>query len=639
MKSISKIILFLFLSIYVVSCDYLDVVPDNIATIENAFSDRYTTEQFLATCYWGFPKSAGWNENPGIFGALEMVFNKEEQTAGGMQFGLGFDNPSSPKINYWSGTSDNVRSLYAGIRDCNTLMENVMDVQDMPTAMRKRMFDEAKLLKAFYHFYLIAYYGPICPLKESTPVNESTQGVRVYREKIDDCFSYVIELIDEVIANKALPVTIQNETTELGRFTLPVAYFLKAKALVYWASPLFNGNTDYNSFLNHKGEPFFNQAYDAERWTQAAQACKEAINACESSGIRLFQSSDYVQPKTMTDSTLIVQTLRASVSQRWNKELVWGNPAYPVSYGNIQSDCMPRLEQGTAASTRSRFSVPFAHVDRFYSKNGVPINEDKEYDYDERFGTRVGDERHRYYIQQGETTAAMNFDREPRFYSTLGFDRGKWYGNHYNNVPDDDSQSLYPKARFGEFSSVFQPGEYNVTGYFIKKLVSINTTFRDANSVSTEVYPYPEMRFADLLLLTAEALNESKGAPDAEVYKYIDMVRERAGLEGVVESWRKYSNFPDKPQTKSGMRQIIQRERNIELACEGVYYWDARRWKTALSEQNRPIQGWNIAASDVDEYYTVTTVYTQSFTFKQYFAPIPEKELLANPLLIQNPGW
>ena len=45
----------------------------------------------------------------------------------------------------------------------------------------------------------------------------------------------------------------------------------------------------------------------------------------------------------------------------------------------------------------------------------------------------------------------MNFDREPRFYSTLGFDRGKWYGNSYKNIPDDDAECLYPKNRFGEY--------------------------------------------------------------------------------------------------------------------------------------------------------------------------------------------
>ena len=60
-------------------------------------------------------------------------------------------------------------------------------------------------------------------------------------------------------------------------------------------------------------------------------------------------------------------------------------------------------------------SVSMATVEQFYSKNGVPIEEDKEYDYSNRFNVRTGDEDHKYYIQKGEQTAAMNFDREPRF--------------------------------------------------------------------------------------------------------------------------------------------------------------------------------------------------------------------------------
>jgi hypothetical protein len=619
-------------------CDYLDVVPDNVATLDNAFADRYTTEQFLVNCYWGMPKSAGWNENPAIFGALEMCFNKEGQTENGMQFGLGLDNAVSPKINYWGNESNMIRTLYGGINDCNTFMERVTGVADLNTYQKNRMLNEAKLIKAYMHFYLLIYYGPICPLRENVPVNTSTRGVRVYREKVDDCFEYVLQLLDEVIESNALPATILNTTLELGRFTQSAAYFMKAKALMYWASPLFNGNTDYNSFLDHNGEPFFNQTYDASRWEKAATACLEAIDVCTANGIRLYQKPDYVTAKILPDSILLVQTLRGSVSERWNVEIVWGNSSYPVNWG-LQSPCLPRLEQGTSASSTSRMSVPFAHVDRFYSKNGIPIDEDNSYDYTGRFNIKTGDDLHRYYIKKGEQTAAMNFDREPRYYSTLGFDRGIWYGNHYNNTPDDPAECLFPKARFGEFSSVFQPGEYNATGYFVKKLVSIETTFRDANSVATVSFPFPDMRFADLLLWCSEALNEMKDAPDAEVYRYIDMVRERAGLEGVVDSWKKYSNMPDKPATKAGMREIIQRERNIEFACEGVYYWDSHRWKTAVREQNRLIQGWNVAASDINEYYTASTLYTQKFTYRDYFAPIPESDIINNPQLVQNPGW
>ncbi len=638
MKSIYKYSGYIFIAIFLLSCDYLDVVPDNVATIDHAFADRYTTEKYLATCYWGMPKSAGWNENPGIFGALEMVFNKEGRTSGGMRFGLGEDNPTSALINYWGGTGEWIRSLYAGIRECNTFLENVDKVQDLNKYEKERMKAEVKMIKAYMHFYLTTYYGPICPLRENIPIDESTQGVRVYREKIDDCFGYVLELLDEVISSEALPLVIENRTTELGRFTKPAAYMLKAKVLVYWASPLFNGNTDYNSFLDHNGEPFFNQIYDATRWEKAAEACKEAIDVCTAAGIRLYQTSDFVATKPQSDTTLLVNTLRSAISERWNKELVWGNSSYPVDWG-LQSPCLPRLEQATSASATGRMSVPFSTVEVFYSDNGVPINEDKLYPYANRYNLRTGDEEHKYVIQKGEQTAMLNFDREPRYYSTLGFDRGKWYGNSYKNYPDDDSEALYPKNRFGEYSSVFNPGDYNATGYWPKKLVSINTTYRDPNSVTTETYPFPDMRFADLLLLCAEALNESKENPDAEVYQYIDMVRARAGLKGVVESWANYSNQPDKPKTKVGMREIIQQERKIELACEGQYYWDSRRWKTALKEQNRLIQGWNVNGSAVEDYYMVTTLYTQKFTYRDYFAPIPENDLVRNPQLVQNPGW
>lgn len=638
MKSIYKLLIASVLCFSVASCDYLDVVPDNIATLEHAFSDRYAAEQYLATCYWGMPKVAGWNENPAIFGALEMVFNQENSGSGGFQFGLGNDSPTSPRINYWGGMGNYVRTLYGGIYVCNTFLENIESVKDLNRFEKNRWIAEVKMIKAYMHFYLTIYYGPMCPLKENLAVDESTRGVRVYRQKIDDCFAYALELMDEVIKSEALPVAIDNRIDELGRFTRPAAYMLKAKMLIYHASPLFNGNTDYNSFVNENGEPFFNQTYDASRWQKAAEACKEAIEVCESAFVSLFDTDDYITAKPQSDSTRLVNTLRSVVSERWNCEFIWGNTSYPANSG-LQSPCTPRLEPAASQSTSGIMSVPLHVVDWFYSKNGVPIEEDVDYPYTERFGVRVGDDLHRYYIQKGESTAEMNFDREARFYATLGFDRGKWYGNHYNNEPEDDSQCLFPKNRYNEYSSIFNPGTYNATGYWPKKIVSINTAYRTANDITYEPYPFPEMRFADLLLFYAEALNEMKDAPDAEVYKYIDMVRERAGLDGVVESWAAHSNQPEKPKTKAGMRDIIQRERKIEFACEGVYYWDSHRWKTAVKEQNRAIQGWDVMKQGLQDYYTVTTLYTQAFSYRQYFAPIPESDITRNPLLVQNPGW
>ena len=235
MKSIYKYIVCVCTALAATSCDFLDVVPDNVATEEHAFADRYTVEKYLASCYWRMPKTANWNENPGIHGAMEMVFNTET-TPNGMKMGLGQDSPTSALMNYWASDY----SLYAGIRDCNTFMAGIGDVKDLDEYEKKRMVAEVKMLKAYFHFYLLSYYGPICPLRESPAVNESTQGVRVYREKVDDCFQYVIDLMDEVIESEALPLILSNPTTELGRFTQPVEYMMKAKMLLYWASPLFN---------------------------------------------------------------------------------------------------------------------------------------------------------------------------------------------------------------------------------------------------------------------------------------------------------------------------------------------------------------------------------------------------------------
>jgi hypothetical protein len=290
--------------------------------------------------------------------------------------------------------------------------------------------------------------------------------------------------------------------------------------------------------------------------------------------------------------------------------------------------------------------VPFSTVELFYSSNGVPIEEDVSWageKYANRYSIRTGDAAHKYYIQEGGQTGALNFDREPRFYATLGFDRGKWYGNHFQSTPDDDAQALYPRNLWGEFSSQNAINNYNATGYWPKKIVSFNSSFQDETRIFFTPYAYPVLRFADLLLLTAEALNETapgeNDRPAPEVYTYIDEVRERAGLKGVVEAWNAHSNVSGKPLTKKGMREIIRRERKIELACEGHYFWDNRRWKTAPTEQNRVIRGWTVTASTPNIYYTPNVVYVQKFSVRDYLAPIPESDLIKNPNLIQNPGW
>jgi hypothetical protein len=654
MKSIINRLAVLGIVVLLGSCNYLDIVPENVSTVEDMFADRYAAEKSLASCYWALPRTGGNDAmNPGMFGSLEIVVNKECRTWTGMRLGLGEASAVSPVINYWNDPGNTTRSVYAGIRDCNTFLDNIESVRDLPPADKKRMIAEVKLLKALMHFQMICFYGPICPLRTSPPVDESTVGVRVYREKIDDCFEYVLELIDEVIESNALPSTITSLSTELGRFPMAAAYFLRAKVLVYKASPLFNGNTDYGDFLDHNGEHFFNQERNPDYWVQAAEACRQAVEYCEATELfRLYDTFDYVATKPLSPEYLRIETLRSAVSETFSVETVWSGTAHGSGIGSgHQGDCMPRLEAYTSndAATSGRWSIPLQEVELFYSSNGVPINEDKDWlhgtdqKFANRFKPRMSDDEHKRQVQLGQESASMNFDREPRFYSSLGFDRGKWYGNSYINVPDDELNCRYPEARYKEYSSTVATDQLNATGYWPKKLVHTQSSFLDKNSFYALAMAWPEMRYADLLLLTAEAINETApnetSPPPAETFKYIDAVRKRAGLEGVVDSWNRYADDPGKPATKKGMRAIIQRERKVELAFEAQYHWDCRRWKTAPTELNRLIQGWTVDETSVDAYYEVATVYTQKFSLRDYFLPIPEGDLINNPRLIQNPGY
>ena len=147
------------------------------------------------------------------------------------------------------------------------------------------------------------------------------------------------------------------------------------------------------------------------------------------------------------------------------------------------------------------------------------------------------------------------------------------------------------------------------------------------------------IRLADLYLLYAEALNETKDAPDNEVYEYIDLVRERAGLKGVVESWSRYSKISNKYQTKEGMREIIQHERGIELAFEEQRFWDLRRWGVAIEEFNGFVQGWYYRGEDDTEFYRVTNYDNITYTTRDIFWPIRKYDLTVNRNLIQNWGW
>lgn len=600
---------------------YLDIVPDNIPTIDNAFKLRQEAEKYLATCYSYIPGEANFGTNPALGSGDEvwLSLSFRSVSASAINIAMGNQNSSNPYMAYWS-------QLYQGIRDCNIFLDNVDNVADLEPYMKQRWVAEVKFLKAYYHWYLLRMYGPVPVVDKNLPITASIEEVKVFRQPVDSVVNYCAALMDE--AAKNLPMKITNTIDELGRVTVPVALSVKARMLVTAASPLFNGNTDYTNFKNRNGAALVSTTYDAAKWQRAATACKQAIDTCQAAGISLYHFNEV---GTALSPTLKVQMdIRNAVCGKWNQELIWGASNSAAGVYEQRLAC-PRLDPSRSGNNDPLgVMAPTLKVaEQFYTKNGVPVNEDKTWDYAGRYKVTAVPAADGEIMMAGYPTAALNIGREPRYYADIAFDGARWFmqSNTWNVM-----------ARWGMPQS--QKGtEYSLTGMFAKKIASWKYVINEGQSSSTEPYPWPMFRLADLYLLYAEALNEAGNTPSAEAYQYINLVRERAGIAPVQDAWTNFSRTPLKYTTKTGFRDIIQQERLIELAFEGSRYWDLLRWKRASVEMNKTITGWNLPEADPAKYYLPVVLFNQTFELRNYLWPLADQDILVNPNLVQNPGW
>lgn len=634
-----KILTFICLCCIYSCSDYLYVVPDDIPTMDHAFSNRTTTEKFLFTCYSYLPDPANPFAVPGLMSSRECwmlpsegsswywVYNNADgANLNAWHIARGLQNTNRPQLNFWDGDYGG-NNLFIALRDCNIFLENVDKASGIEPAEKKRWIAEVNFLKAYYHFFLLRMYGPIPIIDDNIPVYASPDEVRVFREPVDDVVEYIVTLLDTIAGD--LPPYIINETEELGRVTKPVALALKAKTLALAASPIFNGNPYYSGFTDSRGIALFPQGEpNVGKWERAAEAIREAIECAVTEGRRdlyIFNESLLVTPVIQTELSI-----RGAVTERWNREIIWGT---------VKDDSwMQRLSTVRHVSnTNLTYSCALAPTldvaELFYTDNGLPINEDYEYAslYQNRYKTQVATSADSSYIRKGFETAGLHFKREPRFYASLTFDGCWFFGNSDINSPIEMKAGTTGGRNASE--------RYSITGYFPKKMVNRKSVF-SSSGFTNYIYSFPFIRLADLYLLYAEALNEIKNTPDDEVFQWIDSIRIRAGLKGVRDTWEaSCSMHPEYITNKDRMREIIHRERLIELVFENEPYWDILRWKEAETRWNRPIRGWNIYGSTTGDFYDVRAVGSSSFGLKDYLAPIKQSSIDINPNLRQNPGW
>ena len=427
-------------------------------------------------------------------------------------------------------------------------------------------------------------------------------------------------------------------------FSLEAVYALKAKVLLYAASPLFNGNAFYSDFRNKNGELLFNSTYDRNKWLLAAEAADKAAEMCEEGGRALISGATGKKTDLLNKMADIENM---SFSRFSNSEylLEW---KYPSPFYQF---ILPRLvgdDDNFDSQALGCLSPSMKMVEMYYTANGLPIDADITWSYSNRY--KLASESSPVY----EGVIPMNIDvvnlhlrREPRFYACIAGDRMYWQRG--TNTVDKDYNFLV-KAHKGEepwgtqYDFIVSNSWQNINGYWLKKhLFSWFNTLGYANNLQGNETA-AIIRLAEVYLMQAEAWNEYLDQPDSKVYDPLDKVRERAGILPVREAWGSYSNNPVKVTTKVGMRDIIHQEYSVEFAFEGHRYWDLRRWLTAHQTMNEKQYGWNVIGTTDQAFYNYETgpvvVYSSNkfIAPRDYLDPFDAEEILISGM-VQNPGW
>lgn len=616
------------------SCDFLDIVPDERPTEEDAFEDINALQGYLYSCYSYLPQPNLGSASLDFMTGDEVVTAFEHETFA--SFPKGNYTSAKPVISYWN-------SIFTGIKQSYILINNIHKVPGVTEQLKRDYIAQAKFLIAYYHFLLIRCYGPVIIVDEEPDIL-TPPAHYLGRTKLDDCVKYVTDLFDE--AATVLPE--DRPVSEYGLATNVAAKALKAKLLVYAASPLFNGNAEfYSNFKNPDGTLLMPITYDPQKWVVAKEALKYAINFAEEMGYGLYQVEDYdAGNKEPLDP--IQHKLRYNIMHAGNKEIIWAETRNEGYYG-LQNKSLPYFEGG--GSSWNGIAPTLAMLKRFYTKNGLPIEEDPEFNMDEAFKITTIEERDSLIGDVGNQTFNFNLDREPRYYAWIAFQGGFFEvlsaetNGYYTN---DASYKKYAKKGHGKLVCDFVLGgnsargkvgslrqnNYSPTGFLNKK--GVNPAYIKKKETQSPInYPWPIIRLADLYLLYAEACVETDDLDEAK--KYLNMVRERAGIPTVEVSWAKTGKQLDQAK----LREIVRQERMVEFYLENQNFWDMRRWKLAEQYFNVKAKGMNIEAGSLEDFVQVKeVVFERKFTAPmQYLLPIPLGDLNKNSKLVNNPGY
>ncbi|MBD2723114.1 RagB/SusD family nutrient uptake outer membrane protein [Hymenobacter armeniacus] len=623
--------------------DILEQPDDAVITADQVFSTPDNAMQSLynvyATCQInGFITGDGSNgrSDAGTNDGLLLAASDEGDQVGTGGVANSFNDGT------WGPSNQNeysIQRVTQGMRNACVFLENVDKVPFISTGqynwtpqLKAQTIAEAKVLRALMHFDMMSRFGGI-PIISEVPkvviknvggINKAEVTPSANRQSLKRTIAFIVRSCDEAIAD--LPNSYPS--SDLGRLTKGAAMALKARTLLYAASPLYNTATPYLSF--GADSLICMQSFDPQRWQDAVVANKAVLDWAASNGYALLDDATLGKSESYNYAT-------GAVFDPKNKEILFFDHTHGQQAGGaniVRWACPIYFSWGNSV-----MALPMNFIQKTYrDRNGNDIT----------------------LPTTGSFPAFKNLMRrmEPRFHATAW-----WPGSQYTNtglmntVGGNDTSKFLIKV--GSASGTFQqvPTTGQLLGNGVPNGIHQKKFINLVNALNGRFDGYwPIFRLAEFYLNHAEALNEVNPA-DPAIFTSLNAIRTRAGLPLLAPGNATYASIAG---SKDRIRAYIQRERAVELYGEEHRFFDVRRWKIAANDGVMKGDFFRIflhengtgsyvyptpamtpaqrLANDQKLSYRIEKFETRVWDDKMYFYPFPQAEVNKG-FLVQNPGW
>lgn len=563
--------------------DFLDTVPNDAVSSENVWTSSSLAKKVVDGVYNILLDDYDNNPHEGLWDAYSILLDidKNWMTAN-IPLLAGVATPSSDQFSrFW-------KRFYEGVHRTNDVIANISKVPDMSDEDKAKYIAECKFLRAWFYMRLNILWKGVPLYLEPVEVAECTKG----RSSESQVWDAVITDLTACINEQNLPLKYNSGNSDYGRITKGAAYALRGKAYL-WMKEYGKAEQDFKSVgtCGYSLFPNFGTLFK-----EANERCDEMIFS-----VQCVEVTGLGNVKHWTFGS------RVTKGSSWSNYLP--NPDFVDSYefANGKTFNFDDVLPGYSNMTPKQRSVYFLRDNMTTNEIGIM--------------TTFGSDMSKYLPNGNEARIkAAYVDRDPRMLKTIITPYSTFLGGVTGQAIDYTLRWPYRGSDAAEPYDV-RTDTNSKFYYLIRKFVyeGVEHTIRNASPIDM-----PLIRYADVLLNLAEALNE-QGKTD-EAIGYVNMVRSRAGVAKL------NSNNYTTVTGQDDLRKRIQNERYWELAGEDVMYFDELRWGTWKDKKFSPGNGLTEIWGTVS--YTYSWVGEQGWTWA-----IPAAEMEMNTNLEQNSGW